>query len=101
VTMNLFTEKGDPMNASFIDEGGKSAGTGNSFECYVIPDRPVRIKLALKPEDAEDDVSVKTGWATVQSPEQVDITAVVRITTPDGKLISRHVLGSQKPPTGE
>jgi len=31
----------------------------------------------------------------------VDVTAVVRITTPDGKLISRHVLGSEKPPVGE
>jgi len=101
VAVNLFSDKGDPMNASFVDEGGKWAGAGSSFECYVIPDRPVKIKLALKPEDAEDDVAVKTGWAMVESPEQVDITAVVRITTPDGKLISRHVLGSERPPTGE
>jgi len=101
VTINLFTDKGDPMTASFIDEAGESAGAGNAFECYVIPDRPVKIKLALEPEEAQDEVAVKTGWATFESPEPVDVTAVVRITTPDGKLISRHVLGSEKPPVGE
>jgi hypothetical protein len=101
VTVNVFTDKGERMNASFIDERGKSAGAGSSFECYVTPDRPVKIKLALAPDEAEDDVAVKTGWATVQSAEEVDITAVVRVTTPDGKLLTRHVLVSEKPPTGE
>ncbi len=89
------------MNASFIDERGKSAGAGSSFECYLMPDRPVKIRLALTPDEAANDVAVKTGWATVRSAEEVDIIAVVRITTPDGKLLTRHVLGSEKPPTGE
>ena len=101
VTVNVFTDKGEPMNASFIDERGKSAGAGSSFECYLMPDRPVKIRLALAPDEAANDVAVKAGWATIRSAEEVDITAVVRITTPDGRLLTRHVLGSEKPPTGE
>jgi hypothetical protein len=100
-TLGLFTERGEPMNASFVDAEGRSAKTGSSFECYLVPDRPVQIRLALAPDEAEEDVAVKTGWATIQSSEELEIGAVVRITTPDGKLLTRHVLASQKAPIGE
>ena len=98
--LDIFTDKGEPMDASFVDEQGHSASTGSSFEFFLMPGRPVRIKLALMPEEAGDDVAVKSGWATFHSSEDVDISAIVRITAPDGKLISRHVLGSERPPTG-
>jgi len=100
-TLGVFTDKGEPMNASFVDAQGRPAGTGSSFECYLVADRPVQIRLALAPDDAGDDVAVKTGWATIQSSAELEISAVVRITTPDGKLLTRHVLASQKPPIGE
>ena len=89
------------MTASFVDARGGSAKTGSSFESFLMPDRPVKIRLALPSEEAQESVAVKTGWATFQSAEQIDIIAVVRITTPDGTLITRHVLGSERPPTGE
>ena len=99
--LDVFTDKGEPMEANFVDEQGNSASTGNSFEFFLMPDRPVKIKLALMPEEAADDVAVKTGWATFHSSEDVDISAIVRITTQDGKLITRHVIGSERPPAGE
>jgi len=100
-TLGLFNDKGEPMDASFVDARGRSAKTGSSFECYLMPYRSVQIKLALAPDDADQDVAVKTGWATIESSEELDIEAVIRITTPDGKLLTRHVLFSQKPPIGE
>ncbi|HYR88862.1 MAG TPA: hypothetical protein VE422_32595 [Terriglobia bacterium] len=100
-TLGVFTDRGEPMNASFVDAQGRRAGTGSSFECYLVARRPVQIRLGLAPDDAEEDVAVKTGWATVQSSEELAIEAVVRITTPDGRLLTRHVLASQKPPIGE
>jgi hypothetical protein len=99
--LDVFTDRGEPMDASFEDEKGKTASIGNSFEFFLMPGRPVTIKLALMPEEAADDVAVKTGWATFHSSEDVEISATVRITTPDGKLVSRHVLGSERPPTGD
>jgi hypothetical protein len=100
-TLELFTDKGEPMQASFTDEHGKAASTGNSFEFFLTPDRPVAIRLALAAEDMAEDVAVKTGWATFQSSEEIEVAAVVRITTPEGKILSRHVLGAQKAITGD
>jgi hypothetical protein len=99
--LDVFTDKGERMDASFVDEKGETASTGNSFEFFLMPGRPLTIKLALMPEEAIDEVAVKTGWATFSSSEDVDINATVRITTPDGKLITRHILGSERPPTGD
>ncbi len=99
-TLQLFAENGEQMNASFVDERGKSASTGHSFEFFLTPERPLRIRLTLMPERAADDVAVMTGWATFESPEDIEVVAVVRITTPDGKLITRHVLASERPPSG-
>ena len=100
-TLALFEERGEPMKASFVDAEGKSANTGSSFEFFLMPDRPVKIKLALPPEESSADVVVRTGWATFSGPEEIDISALVLIRTPDGKVITRHVLGSEKPPTGD
>lgn len=99
-TLQLFAEKGEQMNASFVDELGKSASTGHSFEFFMTPERPLRIRLTLMPEQAADDVAVMTGWATFESSEDIEVVAVVRITTPEGKLITRHVLASERPPSG-
>ena len=99
-TLRLFADKGERMNASFMDELGKSASTGDSFEFFITPGRPVKIKLTLAPDQAADEVAVMSGWATFESSELLDVVAVVRITTPNGKLITRHVLESEKPPAG-
>ena len=98
--LRLFADKGERMNASFMDELGKLASTGDSFEFFITPGRPVKIKLTLAPDQAADEVAVMSGWATFESSELLDVVAVVRITTPDGKLITRHVLESEKPPAG-
>jgi hypothetical protein len=99
-TLQLFADKGERMNASFVDELGKSASTGHSFEFFLSPERPLKIRLTLLPEQAAEQVAVMSGWATFESSEEIKVVAVVRITTPDGKLITRHVLGSEKPPVG-
>jgi hypothetical protein len=88
------------MEASFLDELGKSASTGHSFEFFLTPSRPVTIRLMLMPEQEAGEVAVMSGWATFESTENIEVTAVVRITTPDGKLITRHVLVPEKPPAG-
>ncbi len=98
--LHLFADKGERMTASFGDGVGKFASTGDSFEFFLTPERPVSIKLTLPPDQAEDQVAVMSGWATFESSEAIDVVAVVRITTPDGKLITRHVLASEKPPAG-
>ncbi len=89
------------MRASFADEGGESAATGTNFEAFVLADRPLYITLGLVQNEAKDDVAVKTGWATFQSAERIDVMAVVRTLTPDGKVVTRHILASQEPPRGE
>ncbi len=100
-TLELFTDKGEPMKASFVDETGNAASVGSSFEFFLRPDRPVRFRLALLPDEAGNDILVKTGWATFQSSEDIDALETVRITTADGKLIDRHFMMSETPPTGE
>src|SRR5262245_17677708 len=81
-TLQLFGDKGQRMEASFVDELGKAASTGHSFEFFMTPDHPVMIRLMLMPDQAESGVAVMTGWATFESPEDIDVVAVVRITTP-------------------
>jgi deoxyinosine 3'endonuclease (endonuclease V) len=99
-TLHLFGDKGERIEASFVDGLGKSAGTGHSFEFFMTSERPVIIRLTLMPEQTANDVAVVTGWATFESSEDIDVAAVVRITTPDGKLINRHVIASERPPAG-
>ncbi len=98
--LHLFGEKGEHIEASFVDDLGKFAGSGHSFEFFLTPERPVIIRLALMPEQSANDVAVMTGWATFESSDEIDVAAIVRITTPDGKLINRHVIPSQRPPAG-
>jgi len=96
-TLQLYGDKGDRLEAVFVDELGETANTGNSFEFYLTPQRSLTIRLKLTPEQAADDVAVMSGWATFESTEEIEALAVVRITTPDGKLITRHVLASERP----
>jgi len=98
--LHLFGEKGERIEASFVDDLGKSAGTGHSFQFFMTPERPVIIRLMLPPEQTANDVVVMTGWATFESSDEIDVAAVVRITTPEGKLINRHVIVSERPPAG-
>jgi hypothetical protein len=97
--LHLFGEKGERIEASFVDDLGKIAGSGDSFEFFMTPERPVIIRLTLMPETATD-IAVMTGWATFESFDDIDVAAVVRITTPEGKLINRHVIASERPPAG-
>jgi hypothetical protein len=99
-TLHLFGENGERIEASFVDELGKAAGTGDTFEFSMTPERPVIIRLTLMPEQTANDVAVMTGWATFESSDDIDVAAVVRITTPGGKLINRHVIASERPPAG-
>ena len=99
-TLQLFGDKGERIQASFVDELGKPASTGHSFEFYMTPERPVTIRLTLMPDQTANDVVVMTGWATFESSDDIDVVAVVRITTPEGQLINRHVIASEKPPFG-
>jgi hypothetical protein len=98
--LQLFADKGERMEASLLDQLGKSASTGHSFEFFLTPSRPVTIRLMLMPEQEAGEIAVMSGWATLESTEYIEVTAVVRITTPDGKLITRHVLVPEKPPAG-
>jgi hypothetical protein len=99
-TLRLFADKGDAMHASFVDEFGQFASHGESFEFFLTPQTPIRVKVALAPDQVTEQVAVMSGWATFESPEPLEVVAVVRITTPEGRLITRHILASQKPPTG-
>jgi hypothetical protein len=99
-TLQLFADKGERMEASFVDALGKSASTGHSFEFYMTPEHPVMIRLTLVPDQMANDVAVMTGWATFESSDDIDVAAVVRIMSPDGKLINRHVIASERPPAG-
>ena len=99
VTVKLFNEKGEPMEATFLDETGDVAGTGSSFEFFLAPERTVRIRIQLTPEEAGHDVAVKTGWATFAASENIDVMALVRVTRPDGSLLSRYLAAAEVPPT--
>jgi hypothetical protein len=99
-TLQLFGDKGERMEATFVDALGKSAGTGHSFEFFMTAERPVIIRLTLMPDQITNDVAVMSGWATFESSDDIEVVAVVRITTPDGKLINRHVIAPERPGIG-
>jgi hypothetical protein len=95
--IELFSEKGEPMEASFTDPDGNIAATGSSFAFVLQPERTLLVKLQLPEQEASDDVAIRTGWATVTSVEELEVSALVRVTTPQGKLLSRYLLSSEKP----
>ena len=97
VTLDLFTDKGQPMEASFLDADGTVTSTDSTFRFFVTGGQPVRIKVQLSPDDLKEDVALKTGWANFRSTEDLDVWALVRILKPDGTLIDKHVLLSEKP----
>jgi hypothetical protein len=99
VTVKLFNESGEPMEASFLDETGEIAVTGSSFEFYLAADRTIRIRIELPPEEASHEVAVKTGWATFAASEDIEVRAVVRVTRPDGSLLSRYLAAGEVPPS--
>jgi hypothetical protein len=97
VTLDLFTEKGQPMEASFVDQDGAVAVTDSTFRFFLPADQPVRIKLQLSPQELKEDVALKIGWANFRSTEDLDVWALIRIVKPDGTLIDKHALLSEKP----
>jgi len=99
-TLQLFGDKGERIEANFVDVLGKSANTGQSFEFFMTSERPVIIRLTLMPDQITNDVAVMSGWATFESSDDIDVMAVVRITTPDGKLINRYVISPERPGIG-
>jgi hypothetical protein len=97
-TLDLFTDRGEPMEASFVDSKGVVASTDSTFRFFMNPNQPVRIKVQLPPHALQEDVALKTGWANFHSTEELEVWALVRILKPDGTLIDKHVLPSEKPP---
>ena len=97
-TLDLFAENGEPLNASFVDTKGVVASTDSTFRFYVTANQPVRIKVQLAPNELQEDVALKTGWANFRSTEELEAWALVRILKPDGTLVDKHVLPSEKPP---
>jgi hypothetical protein len=97
-TLDLFAENGEPLNASFVDTKGVVASTDSTFRFYVNANQPVRIKVQLAPDELQEDVALKTGWANFRSTEELEAWALVRILKPDGTLVDKHVLLSEKPP---
>lgn len=100
-TMTLFTDRGEPMKASFVDETGKAALTGASFEFFVHPDQPVRIKVELPPEEAGFGVAVKSGWATFHASEEIEVEALVRTLAIDGRIVNRFRVSAERPVEGD
>jgi len=98
VHLELFTEDGTPLRASFLDSDGTVAWTDSSFRFYVSPHRALKIKLQLSPEEMNQDVALKTGWANFSSAGGVEVSTLVRVLNIDGTLIDKHLLSSQKPP---
>jgi hypothetical protein len=93
----LFTDRGGPMRASFVDEKGERASAGDSFEFFLSPERPVKIKLQLSPEEILEDVAVKTGWATFRAAGDIEVSALVRVTALDGKVLNAFLLNAEQP----
>jgi len=96
--VDLFTDNGEPMQASFVDSGGSVASTDSSFRFFLTANHSVRIKVQLTPDDMKEDVSLRTGWANFRSSDDLDVWALIRILRPDGTVIDKHVLLSEKPP---
>jgi hypothetical protein len=99
-TLDLFNEKGEPMEASFLDRRGDEAGSDTSFRFVLVAGQPLQIKLRITPDELRDDVVLRTGWANFHSTEELDVWALIRIMKPDGTLIDKHVLLPERVPTG-
>jgi hypothetical protein len=95
--IEIFSEQGKPMDAGFTDQDGNVAATTSSFAVVLEPGRTLLVKLQLPEEEASNDIAIRTGWATVSSVEELEVSALVRVTTPQGKLVSRYLLSSEKP----
>jgi hypothetical protein len=99
-TVDLFNDKGEPMEASFLDPRGDEAATDTSFRFVLVANQPLQIRLRITADELKDDVVFRTGWANFHSTEELDVWAVVRIMKPDGTLIQKHVLLPERAPTG-
>jgi hypothetical protein len=99
-TLDLFNDKGEPMEASFLDPRGDEAGSDTSFRFVLVAGQPLHIKLRITADELKDDVVLRTGWANFHSTEQLDVWALVRIMKPDGTLIDKHFLLPERAPTG-
>ena len=99
-TVDLFNDKGEPMEASFLDPRGDEAATDTSFRFVLVANQPLQIRLRITADELKDDVVLRTGWANFHSTEELDVWAVVRIMKPDGTLIQKHVLLPERAPTG-
>jgi hypothetical protein len=84
------------MQASFADEQGHIAATTNSFAFVLEPGRTLQVRLQLPADEASDEIAVKTGWATVSSLDELEVLALVRITTPEGKILNRQILAAER-----
>ena len=94
--VEVFAEDGKPLTTSFSDQQGDVAATAASFDFVVQPGRTVQLKLQLPEDEASSDIAVKTGWATIRSFDDLEVSALVRILTAEGRLLSRHVLSTER-----
>jgi hypothetical protein len=95
--IEVFSDKSEPMEASFADADGHIATTSASFAFLLEPERTVRVKLGLPESEASHEIAVHTGWATVTSLEEVEVSALVRITGADGKVLTRSFVFAERP----
>ncbi len=99
-TLELFTDKGEPMQASFVDSSGAIAATDSSMRFLLTANRALTIKVQLTPEELKEDVALKTGWANFSSAEDLEVWATIRILKPDGTVIDKHILLAERVPHG-
>jgi hypothetical protein len=96
-TLDLYNENGVPLQASFVAADGNVASTNSTFRFFLSAGQPVQVKVQLTPDEFYEDIALKTGWANFRSLNEIEVWALVRILKPNGTLIDKHVLQSQKP----
>lgn len=92
VTLKLFSDRNEPLEASFVDDRGNIAETSSAFEFLLAPDRTVKVRLQVPEADRKDEVMVKTGWAMFRFSQESEVQAIIRVRDMSGKLINQYVL---------
>jgi len=100
-SVDLFNEKGQPMQASFVDESGAETSIDSTLRFVLVAGQPLRIKLRLPSPDSKEDVAVETGWANFRSLEDLDVWAQVRVAKLDGTLIETVIFFPERAPIGD
>src|SRR5262245_42198870 len=54
-TVDLFSDKGEPMEASFLDSRGDEATTDTSFRFVLVAGQPLQIRLRITADELKDE----------------------------------------------